>query len=284
MIIVSPKKPFYPKQLERLHSPPQQLYIESANWESIVSMPMLAVVGTRRPSSYATHECGRIVRELAGRGVCIVGGLALGIDGIAHRAALEAGGVTIAVLPAGLNNICPSSHRQLAKDIVACGGALITEHPPQSAIAYKGNFIARNRIVAGLSAAVFIPEAAEKSGSLHTAQFAIESGIDVCAMPGQISNPQSTGCHHLIQAGAALVINSDDIANIMGIAAHPHSTNVVVASAEEARILQCIASGIHDANELQIACKLPITQFQQTLSMLEISGKIKAGGGNSWYI
>lgn len=284
MIIISSNKPLYPKQLKRLYTPPKQLYIESKNWEAIVNMPMLAVVGTRRPSSYATHECARIVREIASRGVCIVGGLALGIDGIAHRAALESGGVTIAVLPAGLEHVYPSSHRQLANDIITNGGALITEHPPHAKIAYKGNFVARNRIVAGLSAAVFIPEATEKSGSLHTAQFAIESGIDVCAMPGQISNPQSAGCHHLIQAGAGLITSSDDIANIIGITAHPHSAQVTATTPEEARILTCIGKGIHDANDIQIASKLPVTQFQQTLTMLEISGKIKAGGANSWYI
>jgi DNA processing protein len=283
MLILSEKNSQYPPQLLRLHSPPKQLFVESQNWVELLQKPMLAVVGTRKPTAYGASASAQIIREVASRGVCIVSGLALGTDSIAHKAALEVGGATIAVLPAGLDTIYPASHRQLANDIVASGGALVTEFTPKTKLAFKSNFIQRNRIIAGLSTAIFIPEAAAKSGSLHTVQFALESGIDVCAMPGHIHNPLAEGCHNLIKAGAGVITSADDILAILGIAAehhHAHTAN----SPEEKIILDTITSGIHDADELFAQCKMPITQFNQTLTMLEIQGRITPRGGNTWYL
>lgn len=283
MLILSEKNSQYPPQLKRLHSPPKQLFIESDNWEELLQMPMLAVVGTRKPTSYGANTTAQLVREVASRGVCIVSGLALGTDSIAHKAALEVGGKTIAILPSGLESIYPATHRQLAKNIVSSGGALVTEFTPKTTAAFKGNFIQRNRIIAGLSKAVFIPEAAAKSGSLHTAQFAIESGIDVCAMPGLISNPLAEGCHNLIKAGAGVVTSADDILAILGISAEHHNAQTA-NTLEEKLILDAITKGIHDADEIFAMCDMPITQFNQTLTMLEIQGRISPRGGNTWYL
>jgi DNA processing protein len=285
MLTITQKHNLYPNQLNRLHSAPKQLYVESSNWESLLQQPILAVVGTRRPSSYAATVCAQFVREIASKGVCIVSGLALGIDSIAHQAAIEVGGSTIAVLPAGLSTVYPASHRNLAKEIVKRNGALVSEYPSHISTAFKPHFIERNRIIAGLSSAVFIPEAAAKSGSLHTAQFAIDSGIDVCALPGSVTNPLSEGCHRLIQSGAALIATSDDITNVLGIAGNPHNVRTkIAANSEEASLIDLIESGIHDADELLQASHLAITVFNQTLTMLEITGKIRSGGGNSWYL
>lgn len=285
MLTLTPKHNLYPSQLNRLHSPPKQLYVNSSSWESLLAKPLLAVVGTRRPSSYAANVCAQFVRELAGKGVCIVSGLALGIDSIAHTAAIEAGGTTIAVLPSGLSTIYPASHRQLAGIIVNEGGALISEYPPNVTASYKGNFIERNRIIAGLCTAVFIPEAAAKSGSLHTAQFAIDSGIDVCVLPGQVTNPLTEGCHRLIQAGAALITSSDDIANMLGITSHPHASQMpTAATKQEAVLLELIANDIHDGEDIFAQSEMAIAEFNQTITMLEISGKIKAGSANTWYL
>jgi DNA processing protein len=283
MLILSEKNSQYPPKLQRLHSPPKQLFVESQNWEELLQMPMLAVVGTRKPSSYGASATAQLVREVASRGVCIVSGLALGTDSIAHRAVLEVGGRTIAVLPSGLESIYPATHRQLAKDIVKSGGALVTEFTPRTTAAFKSNFIQRNRIIAGLSKAVFIPEAAAQSGSLHTAQFALESGIDVCAMPGQISNPLAEGCHNLIKAGAGVITSSDDILAILGISAEHHSAQTA-NTPEEKIILDAIAQGIHDADDIFAQSTMPITQFNQTLTMLEIQGRITPRGGNTWYL
>ncbi|HPD98722.1 MAG TPA: DNA-processing protein DprA [Candidatus Saccharibacteria bacterium] len=283
MLILSEKNQSYPSQLSRLHTPPKQLYIESHNWPEILTMPMLAVVGSRKPSPYGVSNTTQIVREVASKNICIVSGLALGTDSIAHKAALEVGGRTIAVLPSGLENVYPASHRNLAKDIVASGGALISEYTPKTNASYKGNFIQRNRIIAGLSNLIFIPEAAIKSGSLHTAQFAIDSGIDICAMPGHITNPLAAGCHNLIRSGAAIITGADDILNMLGISASER-TMPMAANESEKTLLDLIARGVHEAEILLDTSKLPVQTFHQTLTMLEITGKIKPGGANSWFL
>lgn len=282
MLTLSDSNKLYPSQLKRLHSPPSQLYIKSNNWEELSQMPMLAVVGTRKPTTYGNSACSQFVREIASRAVVIVSGLALGIDSIAHKATLEAGGKTIAVLPSGFDHIYPASHRHLAQQILDTGGALVSEYTPKTSASFKGNFIQRNRIIAGLSSAVFIPEAASKSGSLHTAQFALESGIDICVLPGQINNPLSEGCHNLIKTGAALVTSAQDILQILNIYAGEHTTAPIASNQQEQIILDLINKGIFDGDELLRQSELSVDEFNQTLTMLEITGKIAPIGGNSW--
>lgn len=284
MLTITDSSQKYPEQLRRLHAAPKQLYIDCTEWTTLLQMPMLAVVGTRKPTPYAATMCAQIVREVATKGVCIVSGLALGIDSIAHKAALEVGGKTIAVLPSGLDNIYPASHRQLAIAIIRQGGALLSEYTPKTTASYKGNFIQRNRIIAGLSQVIFIPEAAIKSGSLHTAQFAIEGGIDVCAMPGQITNPLAEGCHNLIKSGAAPITSAADVLQLLNLPSSEAPPTITAASAEERAILELIASGMHDADDLLEASEMQAHKFNQTLTLLEISGKITPSGGNTWYL
>lgn len=287
MLTIKQKSDDYPKKLLRLHKPPTELYIKSTNWVDIMQMPTVSVVGTRRPSHYAGHVCRKIVSELAVRGVCIVSGLALGIDSIAHRAALDAGGTTVAVIPSGFNYIAPTSHSSLAREIVGKGGALVSEYPPNTKISNKGVFVARNRIVAALSDAVLIPEAGAKSGSLHTAKFAIELGIDVLAIPGHITNPQAEGCHSLIQTGAGLITSAQDVLNCLHIPASEsksETSDIHGSTVEETKLLQLIASGINEGEDLAKMSGLAIDTYGQTMTMLEISGRIRAGGGNSWYL
>lgn len=244
---------------------------------------MLAVVGSRKVSTYGRTVTEQLVRAVAARGIVIVSGLALGLDAIAHQAAIDAGGRTIAVLPCGLDSIYPRSHCQLAQAIIKQGGALISEHPPHSAIAFKGNFVARNRLVSGLAQATLITEAAEKSGSLHTANFALEQGRDVLAVPGPINSSLSVGCNNLIKTGATPITSAEDILaifNMSGSAITDHSA--MASNAAEHTILQLLASGIRDIDDLQAAADMPATEFQQTLSMLEITGKIAAQGGGKW--
>jgi DNA processing protein len=146
----------------------------------------------------------------------IVSGLALGVDSVAHQATLDAGGKTIAVLPGGIESIYPATHRRLAETIVRQGGALVSEYPGQLR-PHKYHFIARNRIIAGLSHAVLITEAAEKSGSLHTAQFALDQGKEVLAVPGSIFSNNSVGTHNLINQGAQLVQDAEQILNLFAL-------------------------------------------------------------------
>jgi len=286
MLKLSSKNKLYPNQLNRLHKPPNILYISSNAWEDIYNMPMLSVVGSRKPTAYGAAICAQLVREVAAKGVCIVSGLALGTDSIAHSAALEVGGRTIAVLPSGLNKIYPRTHQHLAEDIIAKGGALISEYPPEDSVAQKYNFIARNRIIAGLSSATLIPEAAIKSGSLHTAQFALECGNDILAVPGLITNPQAEGCHNLIKAGAQLVASADDILNYYKLSSSNNRAKIdfEANSPEEHAILSLIANGVTDGEELQLQSGLPVDKFSQTLTMLEITGRISPQGANTWHI
>ena len=275
----------YPIRLRQLHDVPEQLHIASHYWEELAKMPMLAVVGARKPSSYGAAICAELVRHVASRGVCIVSGLALGIDGIAHRAALEVGGATIAVLPSGVASIYPASHKQLAESIIEKGGALISEYPDHQKIAHKSYFIARNRIIAGLSQAVLIPEAALKSGSLHTAKFALDAGAEVLAVPGQLTNPTAAGCNMLIKNGATLITSADDVLAALGIASSPHSDKQLTANTpEEYVLLSLIQKGVHDADDLLLQSKLKASIFNQTLTMLEITGRIAPRGGNTWYL
>lgn len=274
----------YPPQLLRLNDPPKTIYVNSNNWDDLTKQPMLAIVGTRRPTPYGKAVCQQLSRELASRGVVIVSGLALGIDSIAHEAALKANGKTIAVLPSGFNNIYPASHRNLALQIVENGGALISEYTPEEKVAFKSNFIARNRIIAGLCSAILVPEAAEGSGSLHTAQFGLEIGVDVLAVPGQITNPLSRGTNNLIKTGALLVNNVSDILNVLKIPALPHAKTITASNENEDKILKSIANGVNDADIIVQQTGIDINTFNQTLTMLEINGQIRPGGNNTWYL
>lgn len=283
MLRTTPVKPNYPKQLLTLHSPPKELYIISENWAKLLEKPMLAVVGSRKVSKYGQSITESLASAAAARGVLIVSGLALGLDGIAHQAALDVGGLTIAVLPCGLDTIYPRTHYSLANDIVKKGGALISEYPPKSEIAFKGNFVARNRLISGLSRAVLIPEAAENSGSLHTASFALSQGRDVLAVPGPINSPLSAGCNKLIKAGATPVTGIDDILDVFHLTASPAASHEVLASnAAEHAVLQLLSIGVSDIDELRDQSSLEASEFQQTLTMLEITGRIKPLGGGHW--
>jgi DNA processing protein len=260
----------FPEALKHIPGPPRELFIEG-NWANLMDKPKVAIVGSRKASPYGRIVTQRLVQALSAYGVVIVSGLALGIDSIAHQAALDANGLTIAVLPSGTDNVYPASHRSLAKQIVDRGGALLSEYPPKTE-SYKTNFIARNRLIAGLSQAVIITEAAEHSGSLHTANFAIEQGKDVLVVPGPITSPTSVGCNNLIKTGAAIITNPADVLNAINI------------QRAEYQILKLIKDGIKDGDELQIKSGLTAARYLEVMSFLEITGKIKVLGGNQWDI
>lgn len=247
-------------------------------------VPTVAIVGTRKPSSYGKEVAYKLSYELAKRGVIVVSGLAMGIDGIAHQAALDAGGKTVAVMPTPLDKIHPRTHYNLAQQIVQNGGALISEYAPGAPV-FQINFIERNRIVAAIADGVLVIEAAIKSGTLHTVGFALDYGRPVMAVPGNITNPMSAGTNQLINTGARLVTSVENILDEIG-ASQPklskQSKLPLADNAEEACIIKLIASGARDADELQIRSQLPPQIFTQTLTMLEINGTIKPLGNNMW--
>src|SRR5690349_13682617 len=184
----SPEESIFSQMTQPIAKLPKSLYL-MGNLPKAKG-PTVAIIGTRKPSAYGREVGYRLAYDLAKRGVVIVSGLALGMDAIAHKAALDAGGTTIAVMPGGLDRIYPATNTALGERIIANGGALISEYPAGEQI-FPGNFIARNRIVAGIADGVLVVEAAIKSGTLHTASFALDYGRPVMAVPGEITNPMS---------------------------------------------------------------------------------------------
>ena len=274
----------YPDTLRNIATPPKQLFYLGASLSNLDQRPTVAIVGSRKVSHYGQQVTAELASALASRQITIVSGLALGVDGIAHQAALEAGGKAIAVLPCGLDKIYPATNYQLAKRILEQGGTLITEYPAGTE-PFKQNFIARNRIVAGLAQATLITEAAEKSGSLHTANFALGQGKEVLAVPGNITSYLSAGTNNLIKSGATPVTGPGDVFAALNLSVKPETVHeIVAANYEEQIILKLLTSGVSDGTELLDLSKLGTAVFNQTLTMMEITGKIKAAGNDSWLI
>lgn len=200
--------PLYPRLLREIPRPPPLLYVRGD--PTCLSLPQLAIVGSRNPSGGGSENAERFAHYMAERGFAITSGLALGIDAAAHRGALRAGGKTIAVMGTGIDLIYPSRHRELAQHIIESGGALVSEFPLGTS-SHASNFPQRNRIISGLSGGTLVVEAAVQSGSLITASYALQQDREVFAIPGSIHNPLARGCHQLIRQGATLVETAQDI-------------------------------------------------------------------------
>lgn len=205
--------PAYPQLLRHIRRPPPVLYVRGD--PDCLGLPQIAIVGSRNPTAGGSDNAKSFARYLAGAGLAITSGLALGVDGAAHQGALVAKGKTIAVLGTGIDQIYPSYHRSLAQHIVTSGGALVSEFP-LGTTSLAGNFPQRNRIISGLSCGTLVVEAAVQSGSLITARFALEQNREVFAIPGSIHNPLARGCHRLIRDGAKLVETGQDIMEELG--------------------------------------------------------------------
>lgn len=244
--------------------------------------PSVAIVGTRKPSSYGQEVAYKLAYDLASRGVVVISGLALGIDAIAHRGALDAGGTTIAVMAGGLDSIHPKTNHTLAARIVKSGGALISEYAPGEPT-YPANFIARNRIVAAVADGLLVIEAAIKSGTLHTASFALDYGRPVMAVPGNITSPMSTGTNRLIATGARLVSSAAEVMAEVGMATEPTQTTLPLGDTpEETIIIKLLARGVRDGEELHALSGLTAAAYSQALTMLEINGIVRPLGANQW--
>jgi DNA processing protein len=277
---ISPLSHHYLQILEPLAKCPKELYIMGDLPEQ--RRASVAIVGTRKPTAYGKEVTHQLAFALAKRGVVIVSGLALGVDGLAHTAALEAGGTTIAVLANGLPRIYPAAHKHLARRIINEGGAVISEYEPDSA-ARGYQFLERNRLVSGLADAIVITEAAQRSGTLNTAAHALEQGKDVFVVPGNITSPLSAGCNALLKQGALPATSPDDILEV--IAPELLKTQAVLPlgqNASESAIIALLQAGVRDGDELQQRSKLPPSDLNQSLTMLEIAGTVRSLGGNQW--
>lgn len=268
--------------LKDLAQVPKTLNISGDGFEKLLTRPKLTVVGSRKVTPYGRAVTQNLVSNLARRGVVIISGLAYGVDSVAHQACLDSDGQTIAVLPSGLGRIYPTAHTNLARQICDKGGALVSEYEADEA-PYKHYFIARNRIMAALGDGVLITEAAERSGSLHTVNFALELGKPVFVVPGNITSPLSAGCNNLLKIGAIPATSINDILQAMNWTSDDVTTKDIVVDSEQERVIvDLLKEGTSDGIELLNRSKLSAADFNQAMTMLEISGHIHATGANHW--
>lgn len=278
---ISPDEHVFTKVLAHIPKPPKTLYYIGNLPQK--RLPTLAIVGTRRPSTYGVEVTSRFAYEIAKKGVVIVSGLALGVDAIAHKAAMEAKGVTMAVLPCGLPKIAPATNRNIAENMVKSGGALLSEYSSEVVASWKSNMLERNRLVSGLADGLLITEASARSGTLNTARHALEQGKEVFVVPGNITSPLSAGCNALIKQGALPVTEVADILNV--IAPDLVTPQAVLALGDtplESDIIALLNSGVRDGEALQVSLAVTTAELNGALTMLELNGAIRGLGANQW--
>ena len=279
---VRPQDNIFTNQLASIAKVPNTLYYCG----ELPSTPVksVAIVGSRKPTPYGKSVTEKIVHTLAEHNVTIISGLALGIDSIAHKAALKFNTPTIAVMARGLNGIYPASHFSLSREIVKAGGALISTYPADMP-AQPYHFLERNRIISGLSSIVIVTEAAVKSGTLNTASHALEQGKDVFAVPGNITSPMSAGCNRLIRQGAQPLIDTSDILSALGIKSQKTTPQIPVRKNKtEQLIINAILAGAKDTNQIINATNISPSSIFVTLSTLEIAGIIESSPDGVWTI
>lgn len=263
----------YPRLLKKIVNPPKLLYVQG---NIFAKENCFAIVGTRRCTPYGKQITREIAIDLAEAGLTIVSGFASGIDTEAHKAVIERGKRTIAVLGTGLDekSIYPKSNLKLVKRILANGGALISEFPPKTH-GTKYTFVQRNRIISGLSLGVLVVEARTKSGALITANYAISQKRKLFAIPGSIYSQTSKGCNHLIKNGAKLTEGANDILKELNLPILSKKKGIVGENLEENLILESLKGGALDVEKIIEKTKLHAAKVLTTLSILEIKGKIK---------
>lgn len=264
--------PLWPRELDTIDSPPTSLWARG-RVELLERQPRVALVGTRSPTPYGQRVAAEIAEFLARRGAVVVSGLARGIDACAHRAALEAGGATLAVLGSGVDRPWPAD--ELAER-VALEGCLLSEYVPGQA-PRRHHFPWRNRLIAGLSRAVIVVEAAHASGSLITARWAADQGRAVLAVPGRIDQPMARGCHRLLKEGAQLLEEPADLCELLDLAAA--DTPAPGPEAQDALVLALRGETL-TADELAARTLQPTPAVLVRLVELELAGAVvRAPGG-----
>lgn len=281
----------YPELLAAIPDPPPLLYLHGE--PARLNDPQLALVGSRNPSRPGRDNAFEFARYLAGAGLTLTSGLALGVDAAGHTGALKAGGYTLAVMGTGLDRVYPARHRELAHAIVAGGGALVSELPPGSPPLAE-HFPRRNRIISGLSLGVLVVEAALRSGSLITARQALDQGREVFAIPGSIHNPLARGCHALIRQGAKLVETGADILEeLHALAAIPLERHGETADREapgdagrpsqaQCKLLEQMGYEPVTVDQLVAATGLTPEAVSSMLLILELEGRVASQAGGAY--
>ncbi|MDD4989512.1 MAG: DNA-processing protein DprA [Candidatus Pacebacteria bacterium] len=279
MEILKPKD--FPPLLREINDPPKKLYVKGTLPDFKENM-FLAVVGARKYTSYGKEACEKLIAGLRGYPIVIVSGLALGIDSIAHRAALDAGLKTIAVPGSGLDPefIYPRSHVALSEKIVESGGALLSEFEPKTP-GYPANFPQRNRIMAGMSHATLVVEAEIRSGTLITSKFAIEYNRDVLTIPGSIFSKTSEGPHMLLRLGATPITTSGELLEALGFEQDekPSTQELFADASPEEQIILNFLTEPMTRDELIRKCGKSTSETNAILSFMEIKGMIKESLG-----
>ena len=265
----------YPELLETLRDPPGALYLRGERVD-LLRQPAVAIVGARSCSPYGAHVGRMLGRELAAAGAMVVSGLARGIDGEAHRGALEAGGHTVAVLGCGIDRDYPARHAELARRI-ADTGLVVSEYPAGVEPA-PWRFPARNRIIAALALALVVVEARSRSGALSTVDFALELGREVFAVPGEITSALSAGTNELIRQGAPPLLAASDLHDVLGLElAAPLAGPVVSAAAQD--VLNLLARGLQAVDEVVAHSALAAPDVAAALVELELAGLVAQADG-----
>lgn len=270
----------YPPLLREISVPPPMLFVRGES--SWLSMPQIAVVGSRNATPQGLRNAESFSRYLASGGFVITSGLALGIDGAAHQGALQSG-KTVAVLGAGVDVVYPRQHQDIYQRILEGGGAVVSEFLPGTS-PLPSHFPRRNRLISGLSSGVLVVEAALKSGSLITARYALEQNREVFAIPGSIHNPMSRGSHLLIKQGATLVESPQEVVEQLGGMLEYYAETVVTTapdcSGEEKMLLSAMGFDPVDVDSLVMSTGMPAKHVMQMLMLLELDGKVVSINGS----
>ena len=272
---VGRSEPSFPPLLRAIHDPPPGLFVRGTEDVALLSRPAVAIVGARSCSPYGAGVARTLGRELAGAGLVVVSGLARGVDGEAHRGALEAGGATVAVLGCGVDRFYPAVHRELARRILD-GGVVVSEYAPGVEPA-PWRFPARNRIVAGLAAATVVVEAREGSGALITADFALEEGREVFAVPGEITSALAAGTNALLRLGATPLTTTADVLEAYGLEAAEEARPEVGPVATQ--LLDRLRESPAAADDLVRATGLATSAVAAALAELELAGLVAESAG-----
>jgi DNA processing protein len=258
-----------PELLRHIHDPPRVLFLRGRASQEVLGQPAVAIVGARACSPYGAQVARMLGRELAAAGLIVVSGLARGVDGEAHRGALESGGITVAVLGCGIDRDYPATHAELARRI--CDQGLVVSEYEAGVEPAPWRFPARNRLIAGLAAATVIVEARERSGALITADFALEDGREVFAVPGEITSRLAAGTNRLLRQGATPLTSSEDVLELFGLTA-AQQPRAPALGATAAAVLERLTDGAATADELACASGLEPGPLAAALAELELAG------------
>jgi DNA processing protein len=265
----------FPPLLGAIHDPPPRLFLRGSASPALLGLPAVAVVGAHSCSSYGRSVARTLTRDLAAAGLVVVSGMARGIDGEAHRGALDGGGSTVAVLGCGIDRDYPAAHAELARRIAETGLVLSEYEPGVEPAPWR--FPARNRIIAGLCRATVVVEARERSGALITADFALEEGREVLAVPGEITSSLSAGTNALLRLGATPVTSAEDVLEAYGIEAS-EAPRVALGETAETLVAR-LASGALTADEIARAADVEPGEVAAALVELELAGRVTLEDG-----